>query len=116
MKKEVVSTFVQQVIAKANSAGDISVTAEKNLRLAQAAVRSEIACQEAAIVKLETEVENAEENLSNAIYTTKIINDGNGYLNNIKTRKEALEAANDKLAATKQWIEDLKELQATHLK
>lgn len=95
--------FVKETISRLKG-DDASVTAIKNFKKAEAALKSQIANLEAAVVDQESTVETCEESLLNAKFPTILISDNNSYLKNIKNSQETLDSAKEKLSSLKDSI------------
>ena len=84
--------FVKEVMARIE--GDANkVIAEKNARLAVAALTAQIAALTGAIVKQEMAVETANDKLGNAQYPTKVISDAQSYCDGITYYQNDLTAS-----------------------
>lgn len=103
--------FVKEVMARIEGDAD-KVIAEKNARLAVAALTAQTAALTGAIVKQEMAVEVAEEDLGNAQYPTSVIADAQVYCDNITFYQNKLDDANnslDDLRASQESFEKLLE-------
>lgn len=98
-----VSLFVKETISRLKG-DDTSVIAIKNYRKAEAALKSQVANLEAAVVDQESTVENAEDALANAKFPVNLITDNTSYLRGIKNAQESLDAAKSVLSNTKDNI------------
>ncbi len=94
--ENVVSKFVQEVIAKLTGDTDKAI-ALKNERLAKASIKGQLSALEGQLVEAEVKVENAQEKLNNAIYPTVLIESQQGYCNNIEGAQENLNEAKEEL-------------------
>lgn len=104
-----VKSYVKQVLAQLT--GDQNaVVAERNYRTAKASVKGQVAALEARLVKEETAVEKANEDLFKAKYPTTEISDGEYYLENIVSAQETADYAQAKLDSTNKSIEFFKNL------
>lgn len=104
-------SFVKQVVAKLKG-DDNEVLAEKISRKAISAVDSQIAALNAKIVDLETEKENAEEKLNEAMYPTTMITDNKYYCDNIVRAQSAVDVATENLENAKESLVYFKALLA----
>lgn len=104
--------FVKEVMARITGDAD-KVVAEKNARLAVAALTAQIAALTGAIVKQEMAVEAATEKVGNAQYPTTVITDAQSYCDNITYYQNKLNDENvtlDDLRASQESFEELLEV------
>jgi len=110
-----VKSFVKEVIARLEG-DDTKVVAEKNYRLANAAVKGQLSTLEGDKVKAEIKVENAEDELKRCKYPTEIIQEGSNYIRRIAANFETLESRKEDLEqiedSIKFYTELLKEINA----
>lgn len=104
-----VSNFIKQVIAMAKG-DEATVIAAKNERKAISSLKGQIASLEGKKVDAENAVEEAKEALHAAKFPTVQIADSKHYLDNIRTKKAAVDAAQEELDAIEDSIEYWTEL------
>jgi hypothetical protein len=92
------SSFVKEVMARITGDSD-KATAERNYRLASAAIEGQLSSLTGSRVKAEVELETKQDNLESAIYPTKLIDDSGEYCRNIAYCQEKVNDAQDKLDA-----------------
>ena len=98
-----ITNFIQEVTARLKG-DDAGVIAAKVERKALTAINSQLAALRAQLVDDETAVEDAQENLNNAIFPTAVFTDNRAYVNNIQDAQEALDVATDTLESTLETI------------
>lgn len=96
MGTKVVKSFVKEVLARINGDTD-SALAERNYRLATAAVEGQLSNLNGEKVRAEVDLETAKDKLSAAIYPTTMIKDASAYNRNIVERQEKVDEAQEKL-------------------
>jgi hypothetical protein len=108
-----INSFVSEVIARLKGDSPKAV-AEKNFRMADSAINSQIATLKAKTVKDENMLEDAKEALKNAKYPTDPIRDTEEYIRNIVTAQEAVDKAQKEADATIKSIKYFEEMAAAN--
>lgn len=103
METTTVKSFVKEVLARFKG-DDNEVVAQRNYRLANAAVKGQLSTLEGKKVKAEVNVETAKEKLDAAKYPTSLIEDGSDYIRNIVRNQESLDEAKEKLETINESI------------
>lgn len=102
-------SYVKQIIARLK--GDESqVVAEKNFRKAVSSVKQQIGALENKEVDLDTQLDEANEKLSDAKYPTSLITNTQSYTQGIATAQERVDNAQAELDTTKKSISFFKAL------
>lgn len=96
--------FVKEVIARLKG-DNAEATAANIARKAIAAIDGQIAGLNSKKIDQEIAVEDAQKALDNAIYPTEMFSTPAGYIQNIVKHQEALDLAEENLAATEKSIE-----------
>ena len=90
------TSFVKEVMARLSGDTD-KATAERNYRLASAAIEGQLSTLTGKKVKAEVKLETEQENLETAIYPTKLIDDSGDYCRSIASAQGNVDSAQDKL-------------------
>lgn len=104
-----VESFVKEVLARISGDTDKAV-AQKNYRLANAAVKGQLSNLDGKQVQAEVDLDTAKENLNAAIYPTEMITDAAEYNRNIVKKQERVDEAQEKLDSITESIEYFKGL------
>lgn len=87
-------------------AGDeAGVISAKNSRKAESAIKGQLAALEAKLVDEESNVEDAQSALEDAIFPTKLISDNGAYNTSVRKAQEYLDETTKRLDDTKYSIE-----------
>lgn len=95
--------FIKEVISRI-SGDDKAALAAKISRKAISAIEGQLASLKAKEVDDENAVEDAQENLNNALYPTEMFSNNKGYCERIVAAQENLEQAEEILQQTKDSI------------
>ena len=104
MSVKTASSFVKEVMARITGDSD-KATAERNYRLASAAIEGQLSTLTGKKVKAEVELETKQENLESAIYPTKLIGDSSDYCRSIGSCQKGIDEAQDKLDSIEDTID-----------
>jgi len=98
-------SFVKQFVALVKG-DDATVVAEKNYRKAKAALETQLAIAKGDLVTYETELEDAQETVANALVNNgeNIGSDSEGYVGRLLNAEEAVSEAEDNLESHKLLI------------
>lgn len=101
MELKIGLSYVEEVLARIKGDKD-EATAQKNYRLANAAVKGQISSLEGKIVKSEIELEKAEEALLDAMYPKEIISGSAAFIKSIAD-------CQDRVTEAKTTLEEIEE-------
>ncbi len=96
--------FFKEVVARLKG-DDQTATGIKIERKVLSSLKSQIANLKAKLIHDQIRVENAQEDLDEAFFTTEVFTDNSSYIYGIKKAQEALDAANVELETTKDTID-----------
>jgi hypothetical protein len=97
VSKEIVLSYVDQVLARIRGDKD-EETAQRNYRIANSAVKGQIASLEAEKVNAEIALEKAQDALGNAKYPTDLITDTTKFIKDIVVCQYAVDEAEQVLS------------------
>lgn len=97
-------SFVKEVMARLKGDDD-KVVAERNHRLANAAVKGQLSSLDGKLVEAEVSLEKANEELKAAKYPTTLISDSSSYIRNIDAKQQKADEALEELEDIQSSIE-----------
>lgn len=107
MSKSAAAMFVKEVIARMKG-DENEVIAISNYRKAKAGLKTQISIKEGELVDLEEKADNAHRDLQAATFPIDKVENGNDYVVNLISKKNALEEAKDAVADHVETINFLK--------
>lgn len=102
-------SFVKEVMARLQGDDD-KVVAERNYRLANAAVKGQLSSLDGKQVEAEVTLESAKEKLNSAKYPTTLISNSSDYIRSISRAQDQVDEAQEELNNVNSSIEYFKGL------